>query len=291
VTDDSNNAQEVSPGVREPLVSYRAMFDAEVVQAVSELRRPWLALFMSGVIAGAAVGVAVPLLAMLVADLGGMPESFATRLLFGSAYAAGFALAILARTDLFTEYTTIAIFPVLTGASRLRSLARLWGLVYAGNMVGALLAAAAVVGMGRMLHLFEARDLVLLAEDLAQHSSWAILLSAVIAGWLMGLLAWLIAGGRDTTSQILFIWIIGTLIGLFGLHHAITGAVELFAAGLADPSVRFGDVARVVFWTTLGNALGGVVFAVVIRQGVQMPMTDATPGGDREEGRQERWRR
>lgn len=107
----------------------------------------------------------------------------------------------------------------------------------------------------------------------------------------MGLLAWLIAGGRDTTSQILFIWIIGTLIGLFGLHHAITSAVELFAAGLAHPSVTAGDVARVVFWTTLGNALGGVVFAVIIRQGVQMPMGAGSPAGDREEGRQERSRR
>lgn len=269
----------------EPLVSYRAMFDAEVYQAKAEIRRPWAALLVSGVVAGATVGTAVLLLAIMVAETGGLPENVPGRLLFGSIYALGFVLAILARTDLFTEYTTIAILPVLTGDARIGPLLRLWALVYLGNMLGGIAIGALLVVLGPALELFEGADLALLARHLAAPAWWVVMLSGTLAGWLMGLLSWLIAGGRDTTSQILFIWLIGMAIGASGLHHAVTGGIEMFAAALADPSVTWRDVGHVVLWATLGNALGGIVFAGLIRLGVQMHPRQEPGETDREEGR------
>lgn len=270
--------------VGEPLRSYRAMFDAEVQQAIAELRRPNLALFASGIIAGASVGLSVLLLGLFVASHGQVPDALVPRLLLGSAYAAGFVLAILARADLFTEYTTIAILPILSGEGRMADLVRLWGLVYFGNLVGGAWVALAAVFLGPELGIFETGDLGVLAHHLARYSWWVILLSAVLAGWLMGLLSWLIAGGRDTTSQILFIGLIGIAIGALGLHHSITGGIEMLAGLMADPAISWGAVLYVVSWTTLGNAIGGILFAFVIRQGVQMH-SKGESRADREEGR------
>lgn len=269
---------------REPLPSYRSMFDAEVQQAIAELKRPNQALFASGVIAGASVGFSVLLLGLIVASYGEMPDALMPRLLLGSAYAAGFVLAILARADLFTEYTTIAILPILTGGARMADLARLWSLVYLGNFVGGVWIALAAVFLGPEIGIFESGDLGVLAHHLSRYSWWVILLSAVLAGWLMGLLSWLIAGGRDTTSQILFIGLIGIAIGALGLHHSITGSIEMLAGLMADPAISWGAVLYVVSWTTLGNAIGGILFAFVIRQGVQMHGGDVSRA-DREEGR------
>ncbi len=270
---------------REPLLSYRAMFDAELDQAAAELERPALALFASGVIAGASVGVSVFLLALIVSAHGAVPQEPLWRLLFGSAYAAGFVVAILGRTDLFTEYTTIAIFPVLTGDGRLSQLARLWGLVFAGNMAGGAAIGLLIVVLAPALEVADARAFGLLGAHLAEREWWVIALSAVLAGWLMGMLSWLIAGGRDTTSQILFIWLIGTTIGALGLHHSVTGGVELFTAALADPGMNWATALAVLAVMTAGNAVGGVIFALLVEQGVRMD--PATPSGrpDREDGR------
>ena len=276
--------EHISGQTPEPLVSDRAMFDAEVQQAIAELERPSVSLLASGMIAGASVGLSVLLLGLLVASHGEVPNAFVPRLLMGSAYAAGFVLAILARADLFTEYTTIAILPILTGEGRFADLARLWGLVYVGNLFGGGWMALTAVFLGPELGIFTSQDLGALAHHLAGYSWWVILLSASLAGWLMGLLSWLIAGGRDTTSQILFIALIGIAIGALGLHHSITGGIEMLAGFLADSAIGWSDVLHVVGWTTLGNAIGGILFALVIRQGVQMRnMGDR--GADREEGR------
>jgi formate-nitrite transporter family protein len=256
--------------VRQELVSYRAIFDTEVEQAVTELRRPWAALLASGVVAGASVGVSLLLLGLVVSAGGGIPDTLSTRALFGAAYASGYILAILARTDLFTEYTTIAILPVLTGDSRPRQLARLWGLVYAGNMAGGLAMAFLAATLGPALGLYEAGTLETLAEHLSNHSWSTVLLSSILAGWMMGLLSWLIAGGRDTTSQILFVGVIGMAIGALGLHHSITGSIAMFAAAIASSLVGAPAVLHVIFWASLGNAIGGIAFAVVIRQGVRI---------------------
>ncbi len=55
------------------------------------------------------------------------------------------------------------------------------------------------------------------------------LLSAILEGWLMGLLAWLVAAARETISQLFIIWLITASIGIAHLHHCIVGNVEVLA--------------------------------------------------------------
>ena len=56
-----------------------------------------------------------------------------------------------------------------------------------------------------------------------------IFLSGLLAGWLMGLLSWVVAAGRDTISQIVIVWMVPSAIGSADLHHAILGSVEVLA--------------------------------------------------------------
>ena len=264
-----NGMRRGSAETHKPLAPYRAMFTAEVDQATTELRRPASALFVSGMIAGASVAAVILLLgAVLMHDLALGGAWF--RLSVGVIYAAGFTIAIMARTDLFTEYTTISILPLLTGDSSLRAVARLWALVYTGNLAGAFAVALLGSVLGPELQILNAADMAQFGHHLSRYDWWVIVLSGIAAGWLVGLLSWLIAGGRDTTSQILFIWIIGMMIGFLGLHHAITGGTEMMVAALGSPEIGIGEVAHLLVWTTVGNALGGVLFAIGIQQAVRM---------------------
>ncbi len=75
----------------QPVSTYYTILEREVAQAVSEFRRPAMGLFMSGLLAGLGLSL------LLVAAV-----------LIANAYAAGFVVVIMGRTDLFTEYTTLA---------------------------------------------------------------------------------------------------------------------------------------------------------------------------------------
>lgn len=270
--------------IPQPLSSYRSMLEAEVSQAVAELRRPSAALFASGITAGICVGTSVMLMGAIAALSEGELNELTRRFLYGNAYALGFVLAILGRSDLFTEYTTIAVFPVLTSDCGTSDLARLWGLIYLGNLVGGTAIAALAVLLGPALGFAEAEALAAHATELVAATWWAILASAALAGWLMGLLSWLIAGGRDTTSQFLFIWLTGLVIGVLGLHHVITGGIELIAGLMTEAPLGWSDAAYFLVWTTLGNALGGVIFAWLMLRGVQIH-PEESGARDREEGR------
>jgi formate-nitrite transporter family protein len=256
------------------LKTHRAILEAEIAQAEEELQRPVHGLFVSGLLAGLAVGTSVLLMAALTASATGVLPVPIVRMLLASAFSVGFIIVILSRVDLFTEYTTIAILPVLTGRAPARRLGRLWGLIYAGNLVGAVAFAAFIVALAPQLGVADAEAFVALARDLIRTDARVIVGSAFLAGWLMGLLSWLVAAGRDTISQVFFVWLVTSSIGFTGLHHAITGTAEVAAAFLASDAFSAREASRFVVWTTIGNAFGGILFAVLIRYSLVMREAD-----------------
>lgn len=191
------------------------------------------------------------------------------RLFFvGNAYAAGFLVVIFARADLFTEYTTITLLPVMFGRSGVKALARLWGIVYGANLVGAALGALFLVQLGADHGAFSTAGFGSLAAELADGSTRGLFLGAMLAGWLMGMLSWLIVAARETVSQLVFVWVIGVTIGFAQLPHCITGTAEVAAAAIAGAGIGGGSVARFILLSTLGNALGSFLFALLIRRAV-----------------------
>ena len=80
-------------------------------------------------------------------------------------------------------------------------------------------------------------------------------------------MAWLLAAGRDTISQILFVLIVTTAIGFLNLHHCIAGTVEVLAGVITSPTLFLEDFLRFLLLSSLGNAFGGVIFVAVIKYG------------------------
>ena len=64
-----------------------------------------------------------------------------------------------------------------------------------------------------------------------------MLYTGIYAGWLIALLAWLLASTRSTGAQLVFIWLCTAPIHALGFKHSIAGSVEAFylsAAGKAE---------------------------------------------------------
>lgn len=243
----------------------------EIEEGLDALERPLIGLFVSGLSAGLDIGFSLFLMAVALSHEDGALPRPIERLLVANMYSVRFIFVIIGRSELFTEQTSLAVLPALAGRSSVRALLRLWAVVWIANEIGDAIFAGLATWIGPSLGVIDPRAFGEIAHRITDHPSRAVFLSAVLAGWLMGLVSWLVAAGRDTISQVVPVWLVTTAIGYAGLHHVILGSVEVFAGAFSGQGVGAADVGRFLLWASLGNMLGGVVFVAVLKYGLARP--------------------
>jgi formate/nitrite transporter FocA (FNT family) len=227
-------------------------------------RRGW-SLLLSSIGAGLILGFTAMAVAVVTLATSGVEWPMAQRIAVALVYPLGFVLCLMSGSELYTEHTATAVYPVLDRQASVPRLLRLWGIVVVGNLLGALASAT----------LLKLADPVVGASDgyvevgrhLVAYPTVPLLFSAILAGWLMALGAWLILATPPTVSQTASIYIVTFLIGLGGLHHSIAGAVEIFSAVLMSTEFAASDVARFLVTALLGNLIGGSLFVAVLNYG------------------------
>lgn len=250
----------------QPRKPSRTILKQEIIAGLAELRRPTSGLFLSSLSAGLDIGFSVLLIGVVYTHLSADLGPALTRIGAANAYSVGFILVILGRSELFTEHTALAALPVLDGRSSIGDLARVWTVVFSGNICGAVIFGFGLQLLGPALGAVEPWAFSKMAKELVDHPWWVIVLSGVLAGWLMGELGWLVAASRDTISQVVCVWIITTAIGLAQLHHVVVGAAEV-TVGLLTGATGLFELLRFLALAALGNALGGVFFVAIIKYG------------------------
>lgn len=245
---------------------YLELLRIERAQGLLELRRPVQGLALSGLSAGLDIGFTALFSAVVWTLVHDDMSQGATRLLVAAVYPIGFIFVVLGRSELFTEHTTLAVIPVLARRAPVRALARLWGIVYLFNLVGAAVVAALIAWLAPRTEVIEPAALNAISEPLITPGPLSLTVGAVFAGWLMGLVSWLVAAGRDTTSQLFLIFLTTGGIGLAHLPHCIAGTVEVLVAVFAGVGPTFGDFGYFLLWSTVGNAFGGAVFVAGLKQ-------------------------
>jgi formate/nitrite transporter FocA (FNT family) len=239
----------------------------EIEEGQSAIQRGLGRLFLSGLSAGLDIGFGLFLAALTITIIGGTLSKPASELLIANMIAVGFVFVVLGRSELFTEQTTLAVLPVLNGKESIAGLARVWAVIYVANLIGAAAFAGLAVIIGPALGTIEPRAFGEIAAAKVVHPGWVMLLSGLLAGWLMGLLSWLVAASRDTISQVVITWLIGAVIGYAHLHHVVAGSVEVLAGVFAGQGGTPSDYGRFLLWTTIGNAIGGPLFVAIIKYG------------------------
>ncbi|UPV75429.1 formate/nitrite transporter family protein [Halorussus limi] len=239
----------------------------EIQEGLEELRRPADGLFLSGISAGLDIGFGPLFMAVLLTIVGKGWGDPLTRIVVANAYAVGFIFVIGGRSELFTEHTTRASLPVFDGRASVGELARLWALVYGGNILGGSVFAVAMVSFAPAYGIVEPSAFTEIASNLTSHGPWLLLAGGVVAGWLMGLLSWLLTAAKESISRIAVVWLVTTGIGLAHLPHSIAGNVEVLAGTLVSPRISFAQYAGFLALATVGNAVGGSVFVALLKYG------------------------
>lgn len=185
--------------------------------------------------------------------------------LVGFGYPIGFILVVIGNSDLFTEHTTRATYPVLTGEIGVLRLLKTWGLILTGNLIGGYIFAFLLTTLAGHIAAIQPESIVAIAHHELETQGWPMFLSALLAGWLMGLVSWLVASSCETISQIVVTFLITLLIGIAGLHHSIVGSIEIFSGLLLSDNIGIMDYLKFEVVAILGNVVGGVVFVALIK--------------------------
>lgn len=230
-----------------------------------EYQRSNRSLVLSGFIAGMEIGFSVLLIGTVLTNFSEVVPVEWLRFMVALSYPFGFILIILGRSELFTEHTSLAIIPVLTKKASIKELFGLWGLIILGNLIGGLLFAVLITWLGPAKDLITEDAFLRMSMPLVEPDWPLLLMSAVLAGWLMGLLSWLAASVNDSISRIAIIAMVTFVIGIGHLHHCIVGSVEMLCGVFISDVIGWSDYFHFLFFAVLGNTIGGALFVSILK--------------------------
>ncbi len=248
-----------------PKEAYEIM--REQIQAgLKEHKRSDLGLFLSSLSAGLEVGFSILIIGIIFTLFKNESSVSQLALMMALVYPIGYIFAIIGRSELFTEHTTLATIPVMNGEATLRSLAKLWLIVYLGNLAGGYIFGSISLVFNEEMHLIGKDFFYFVSEKMLKYSVGATLISSIMAGWLMGMLSWLLSSAQDTFSRVVMIFLVTFLISIAGLHHCIVGSIEVFMAFFADANqISWLQFLRFQVLSTLGNIIGGVFLVAMVK--------------------------
>ncbi len=243
-----------------PIFTPTEITDNYMKASVGKAESPAWRLFVLAVAAGLLIG------------LGGVTSSTAAhaldnagmvRLVSGLIFPVGLMMVILMGTELFTG-NALMITAALDGRITWGRLLRNWGIVFAGNLVGAVLLAACMAFFGQ---------LNIGGGDLAWMNAFVL---GVFCNLMVCIAVYQANTAQDTAGRILGIFfpIMGFVLagfehcvadmyyvpaGIFAyMNPAYTGMID--AAGINTALLTFGDfIAANLIPVTLGNIVGGVL--------------------------------
>ena len=236
------------------------IYKAVLKEGLDELARPSSALFWSGVAAGLSMGASLIAEGLLDSYL---PETPWRPLISKFGYSIGFFVVILGRQQLFTENTLTPILPLLREKTlrRLAGVLRLWAIVLAANLVGAL-AAAWIAGSGAGFGANVQAQFTEIGQQALAGGFGAHVMRGILAGWLIALMVWLLPFAES--SRLWVIIILSYLVGLGHFSHVVAGAVQTFYAALHGEASWGAVLSGYLLPAFLGNVIGGVALVAAI---------------------------
>ncbi|MEA2116143.1 MAG: formate/nitrite transporter family protein [Thermodesulfobacteriota bacterium] len=238
------------------------MISFAVTEGLEQHNRPPLSLLMSSIAAGLVICFTAMAVAIVTKESSSSSSDLVRRLAPALVYPLGFIACIISGTQLFTEHTASAVYPVLDKKATFSNLIRLWILVIFGNLIGVTLSASLLVAVDDIVQAHE--GYIKIAEHLVDVDFIPLFISALLAGWLMALGSWLLLATHNVSGKVVLIYLVTFLIGLGGLHHSIAGSAEMLIALFISDSYTFNQAIRFIFIALAGNLVGGSIFVAAL---------------------------
>jgi len=249
------DALEENKARQEESLDQKITYDVIRREGDKEIERPLSGLWWAAVAGGLSMGFIFVTEALLRSHL---PDAEWRPLITKLGYPVGFLIITLGSQQLFTENTVTPIIPLMVSftADKMRKMISLQIVVLLGNILGALLFAAAV----GWTDVFEPKvhaAFTDIGHEALRNGFLTTMASGIFAGWLIALMVWMLPAASSNLVSV--VSIMTYIVGLGGLAHVIVGSVEvlyLVVTGQADIATYF---ARFFIPSLTGNVLGGFV--------------------------------
>ncbi len=242
---------------------------------VQKAARDLSSLLALAVLAGAFIALGGLFSTVATAGAAGLPYGIA-KLVGGLVFSLGLVLVTVAGAQLFTG-DTLMVMAWASKRLRLSQMARVWALVWLGNLAGAVGTALLVYWSGHWQFghgAFGANALAIAAHKAALPFGQAFVLG-ILCNVLVCLGVWMSYAARSVTDKVLAVMLPVAAFVAAGFEHCVAnmyfiplgmlirwGAPAGFWAdlGTQPPEITWAGLAGNLGAVTLGNAVGGALF-------------------------------
>ena len=220
-------------------------------------------MFVGSFLAGSYIAfagiVAISVSSGLNPELWGSLATFFT----GIAFVLGLVLVVIAGSELLTGNMALLPLAALRGRLGAGQIAKNFGVVLVGNLLGSLFVAfflavetgvlTAELPLARLEGIATAKGI--------EETEWQVFLRAVGCNWLLCLAVWMSMAAEDIGGKILAIFFPIMAFVAMGFDHVVANMFFLPAAIFAGmPDLGWADVLRNWSLAFVGNLVGAVVF-------------------------------
>jgi len=185
-------------------------------------------------------------------------------------FGVGLMIIVFTNTELFTSNNMYLAVSSVEGRTSSRQAGLLWICCYFGNLAGAILVALLLLGAGSLGQLPPDHALFDGALHKAQQTGSVIFFKGVLANWIVCLAVRIALRCNEEVAKILVLVPIVFIFVYLGFEHSIANMGTFSMAMLGGGVLTMGEALHNLFFSTVGNVVGGVLF-------VGLPFTYLNP--------------
>ena len=238
---------------------------------VAKATAPTLTLLALAVLAGAFISLGALFYLVTITSTAGAPApAFGiTRLVGGIAFSLGLILVVIGGAELFTGNNLIAM-AWASGEITAGQVARNWGWVYLGNLLGAVGTVVLVAGAG--IHLLGdgavGDTIARIARAKVGLTPSQVIFRGILCNVLVCLAVWLCMAARGVADKILAILFPISAFVACGLEHSVANMFLLplgwVVTGADGASIGWLSIGANLFFATIGNVIGGTLLVAMV---------------------------
>jgi len=243
----------------------REIWDRSFDEGERRMNRAPLGQAATGLLGGFEVMIALAVVFTLTGALSTITSDEVAHAIGALPFGIAFVFITIGRSELFTENFLVPVGARFAGRGSNRRLLTMWGLTLVFNFVG-LAILAALLSVDGVLPTSALDAAGTLGDTFAGRDFGSALASAIVAGAAMTLYTWLALAARMEVTRVLIAMLIGYVLLLPVLNHAVVSGGEILLAVMAGTThTTAWDVIWRLGVAICGNAIGGFGLITVTR--------------------------
>lgn len=230
---------------------------------------------LRSIIAGFLIGIGV-VFSFTVGNM--FIDSPGTILIAGMTFSVALVFIVWMGGELFTSNTMY----LFTGAKRGRvawtDLAKIWGVSWVGNLVGAVLLSLLVIGAHSMGEVTSDHLLAVVAAKKMSGDALAIFLKGILCNILVCIAIFMPLKSQNDVAKIILTMLPVVVFFAAGFEHSIAnmGVFALALHYVPSEVISFGGALHNLVFATLGNIVGGALFVAGSYLYLNKPQSETT---------------